>query len=144
MVYSRAREEHDQNLRSVLNRSKEKVVRLNEDNLEVGVAQLSYFRHIISSEGLKQDPAKVRAVKDMEPPQNKAELETVLGMVNYLSKFGPNLSEFTSPMRKLLVKDVELSWDYLQSQVFDKVKEVITQSPGPILSYYDHNKNVAL
>jgi hypothetical protein len=110
----------------------------------VGVAQLSYFRHIISSEGLKQDPAKVRAVKDMEPPQNKAELETVLGMVNYLSKFGPNLSEFTSPMRKLLVKDVELSWDYLQSQVFDKVKEVITQSPGPILSYYDHNKNVAL
>ena len=86
----------------------------------MGVTQLSYFAHIISSEGLKPDPAKVHAVNDMEPPQNKAELETVLGMVNYLSKFGPNLSEITSPMRKLLVKDVEWSWEYPQSQVFDR------------------------
>jgi hypothetical protein len=40
-------------------------------------------------------------------PTNKAELETILGMVNYLSKFAPNLSEITSSMRKLLLKNVE-------------------------------------
>ena len=37
----------------------------------------------------------------MQPPQNKAELETILGMVNYLSKFAPNLSEITSPIKEV-------------------------------------------
>ena len=50
----------------------------------------------------------------MQPPQNKAELETILGMVNYMSKFAPNLSEITSPLRKLLVKDVHFAWDQPQ------------------------------
>jgi len=144
LVFGHTREEHDKNLRSVLVRSKKKGIKLNEDKLEVGLTEVPYFGHIISAEGLKPDPSKVRAVKDMQPPQNKAELETILGMVNYLSKFAPNLSEITSPLRKLLVKDVHFAWDQPQEQAFQKVKDVITQSPGPILSYYDHKKELTL
>lgn len=142
LVYGRTRQEHDKNLRSVLERSIEKGIRLNEDKLEVGVTQVPYFGHIISSEGLKPDPSKVSAVKDMQPPRNKAELETVLGMINYLAKFAPNLSEITSPLRSLLVKDVQFSWDHPQAQAFEKVKEVITQSP--VLAYFDHDKDLTL
>ena len=31
----------------------------------------------------------------MEPPKNKKELETILGMINYMSKFLPNLAAVT-------------------------------------------------
>ena len=47
-------------------------------------------------------------------------------------------------MRKLLLKNVEFSWDYPQSLAFQKVKDIITQSPGPVLSYYDHTKKLTL
>ena len=38
----------------------------------------------------------------MKPPENRYELVTVMGMVNYLSKFAPNLADVTSPMRQML------------------------------------------
>lgn len=99
----------------VVMNTKEKGIKLKEDKLEVDLTEAPYFGHITSAEGLKSDPSKVRAVKDMQPaPQNKAELETILGMVNYLSKFAQNLSEITSPLRKLLIKDVHFAWDQPQ------------------------------
>ena len=97
LVFGHTREEHDQNLEAILKRSREKGVKLNEDKLEVGVSELEYFGHIVTSEALKPDSAKVTAVRDMQAPTYKAELETILGRVNYLSKFAPNLSEVTSP-----------------------------------------------
>ena len=78
----------------------------------------------------------------MEPPKNKAELETLLGMVNYLSKFAPNLSQVTSPMRQLLTKNAEFIWDQIQNDAFEKVKCVLTQTP--VLAYFDPDKPVTI
>jgi hypothetical protein len=47
-------------------------------------------------------------------------------------------------LRKLLVKDVHFAWDQPLEQSFQKVKDVISQSPGPVLSYYDHKKELTL
>ena len=102
LVYGKSREEHDKNLKAVLERSRQKGIKYNSDKLVVGVSEVDYFGHLLTSEGLKPDPSKVSAIKDMQPPCNKAELETVLGMINYLAKFSPNLSEVTTPMRQLL------------------------------------------
>ncbi len=142
IVHGRTRQEHDQNLHEALRRISGSGIKLNEDKLDVGVSEVQYFGHLLTSDGLKPDPAKVSAIRDMDPPCNRAELETVLGMINYLSKFAPNLAEITSPMRKLLVKDVIFSWDKPQDTAFQKVKDLITQSP--VLSYYDSKKPLTL
>ena len=63
-------------------------------------------------------------------------------MVNYLSKFSPNLSEITSPLRSLLKKETEFLWDEPQSRAFERVKQTVTQSP--VLVYYDPNKELTL
>jgi hypothetical protein len=47
----------------------------------------------------------------MEPPSNKSELQTIMGMITYLSKFAPNLANITSQLRQLLLKDTEFIWD---------------------------------
>ena len=82
-------------------------MKLNPDKLEVGATEVQYFGHIISSEGLKPDPSKVKAVQDMSPPINKKELQNMLGVINYLAKFAPQLWETTRPMRDLLKENVE-------------------------------------
>lgn len=56
----------------------------------------------MSADGLKHDPDKIAAIRDMEHPRDCKELETVLGIINYLAKFSPNLSEITHLMPQLL------------------------------------------
>ena len=59
--------------------------------------------------------------------QHSTELQTILGLANYLAKFAPNLSDITAPMRDLLKKDIEFLWDSQQEIAFNKMKEVITK-----------------
>ncbi|KAL0158769.1 hypothetical protein M9458_046845, partial [Cirrhinus mrigala] len=82
LVYGRDKEEHDTNLRAMLQRTRERVLKLNPDKCRVGVQEVSYFGHRLSGEGISPDPQK-----------SKPELETILGMVNYLARFTPHLSE---------------------------------------------------
>ncbi len=105
LVYGKTREEHDENLKRVLQRTREKGVKLNPEKLEVGMSEVRYSDHILSADGLKPDPNKVTAIQNMEAPHDKSELQTVLGMINYLARFAPNLSSLTSPMRQLLARD---------------------------------------
>ena len=93
---------------------------------------MPYFGHLISSKGLKPDPEKVSAIINMEPPHNINELQTVLGMINYLTGFSPNLAEITAPMRSLLKQDSEFLWDSPQDEAFNKVKQIITQTPADL------------
>ncbi|XP_061167817.1 uncharacterized protein LOC133176762 [Saccostrea echinata] len=117
---------------------------MNKEKLQVGVQEVEYFGHILSAEGLKPDPSKVAAIKDMEPPSNKSELQTIMGMITYLSKFAPNLANIASPLRQLLLKDREFVWDAPQVQAFQKVKDLITRTPGPLLTYFYPGKPVVL
>uniref|UniRef100_A0AAQ4QML5 Reverse transcriptase RNase H-like domain-containing protein n=1 Tax=Gasterosteus aculeatus aculeatus TaxID=481459 RepID=A0AAQ4QML5_GASAC len=80
----------------------------------------------------------------MAPPRSKAELETRLGMVTNLSKFAPRLSETIAPLRQLLKENSEFMWDSNQDAAFHQIKDLITQEPGPVLTYFDHAKEVRL
>ncbi|XP_052809638.1 uncharacterized protein K02A2.6-like [Mya arenaria] len=142
LIYGRTRAEHDNNLKAVLDRARDKGIRFNVDKCRIGLSEIPYFGHMVTSSGLKADTAKIEAIGKIKTPKNRAELETFLGMVTYLQKFAPNLSEITSPMRDLLKKDIEFVWDQPQINAFTKVKQVITKSPN--LAYFDPKKPVYL
>ncbi|RXN11580.1 Retrovirus-related Pol poly from transposon [Labeo rohita] len=144
LVYGRTKKEHDDNLYAMLQRSREKGVKLNPEKSIVSATEVRYFGHCLSAEGIKPDPEKVSAIKNMEPPKSKAELETVLGMINYLSKFVPCLSDINSPLRLLLKQSSEFIWDSQHDDAFQKMKELITKEPGPILACYDPQKELHL
>ena len=91
--------------------------------------------HVISADGIKPDPVKVSAVVNMSSPQNKEELRSFLGLVNYLGKFIPNLADLTVPLCWLLKKDNDWISDYPQMQAYDKLKSEITNAP--VLKYFD-------
>ncbi|XP_062582944.1 uncharacterized protein LOC134244705 [Saccostrea cucullata] len=139
LVFGQTKEEHDRNLRSY---KVKRGVKLNKDKLEVGVTKVKNFDHLLTSEGVGPDPDKVSAVRDMKPPRDKSELETFLGMVTYSAKFAPNLSEITSPLKMLLAKDVIFHWDSSQVEAFDKVKDLITNSPSPRFHQYIYGRKV--
>ena len=142
LVYGSSKEQHDTNLRSVLLRARSKGVKFNADKAVICVSEVPYFGHILSSKGLKADPEKISAILNMEPPRDRNELQTVLGMITYLSRFAPSLSEITTPIRSHTRENTEFIWDSSQQQAFDKVKQTITQAP--VLVYYDPHKPLTL
>lgn len=144
LVFGKTKLDHDRHLRAMLQRTRERGVRLNPDKCHICVSAVSYFGHTLSHEGIKPDPQKVNAVQEMQPPRNKAELETILGMVNYLSRFAPHLSEINAPLRQLLKHDSEFVWDAIHDGAFKRMKDLITQQPGPVLSYFDPEKELRL
>ncbi|XP_056135369.1 G2/mitotic-specific cyclin-B2-like [Lampris incognitus] len=77
-------------------------MKLNRDKCKIGLSEISYIGHVLSKDGLKPDMGKVRAIQEIPEPQDKTELQRIMGMVQYLAKFIPNLAEVSPPLRKLL------------------------------------------
>ena len=49
---------------------------------------------------------KVQAIKYAAPPTNSSELQSFLGLANFIRKFVPDFAKFASPLYGLLRKEV--------------------------------------
>ena len=91
-----------------------------------------------SKDGLRTDQEKVRAIVEMPRLTDKAGVQRLLGMVNNVNKFIPNLSDLTTPLRTLLHQDVLWHSEKQQETSFKAIKESVTLAP--VLGYYDVQK----
>ena len=131
-----ARTDHDRKLVALLNRCEEKGIVLNRDKFRLRLTEVSYVGHLITSEGLKVDPKKVEAIQKMPRPTDRSGVKRIMGMLNYLQKFAPNLSKVDAPLRELLKQDVPFQWDESYHGVcLDKIKKMLCDAP--ILKYFD-------
>ena len=106
------------------------------------VTEVTYLGHKLTGEGVPPDQSKVEAIINMPAPQDKAGVQRLLGMVNYLAKFIPGMSEITAPLRELLKKNVHWHWTEKHQEAFEKIKEIL--SANRVLRYYDVTKPVIL
>lgn len=142
LVWGATEQEHDERVVNVLNRAREINLKLKKEKTKVKVTSVDYMGHKITSDGLKADPEKVRAILQMPTPKDKKDLQRFLGMVQYLAKFIPHLSELASPLRVLLKKESEWCWFEQHQEAYEKVKRACGEQP--VLRYYDVSKEVTL
>lgn len=134
------RKEHDETLRKVLERAKEKNVRFNINKAQIALERVKYLGHIFSYNQIQPDPERLLAIEKMERPKNKKDLQTFLGVVNFMRSFIPNLADLTAPLRELLKKNALFSWTELHDRVIDNIKKCILNSN--ILIPYDISKEL--
>ena len=96
----------------------------------------------MSADGIKLDPAKVDAIINMPLPKSKADLQRFMGMVNYIGKFLPNLSQITAPLRNMAKKDTLFDLRQPQINAIHNLKQLIT-SP-PCFKFYNPNLRTRL
>lgn len=142
LIYAKNSTELEQTTAEVLKRIEAAGLTLNKQKCEFGVNKIKFLGHMLSAKGVEIDPEKADTINKLRAPENKTELQRILGMVTYLAKFIPNLSEITHPLRKLLEKESEWVWTNHQSKAFDKIKNAL--SSPPVLRFYDVNKDVTL
>ena len=93
-----------------------------------------FLGHHITTEGVRPDPHKVKAILEMPEPTNVADIRRVMGMANYLGKFLPHLSSFTQPLKDLLSEKTEWCWGAPQREAFQKLKTELS-SPRVLAVY---------
>ena len=71
-------------------------------------------------------------------------MERLLGTVNYLGKFIPNLATVTAPIRVLLRKDIEFQWSHKQDEAFQEIKNILSKDGGPVLRFFDVQKPITI
>ena len=144
LIWGCSEQEHDQRLEAAVQRCKKINLTLNEEKCEFNVGEVCYCGHYFTKDGVKPDVSKIRAIQEMPAPSTKKDVERLLGTVNYLAKFVPNLSSVTAPIRELLRKDTEFQWSHEQDKAFKEIKEILTRQPGPVLKFFDVTKPITV
>ncbi|KAJ8877734.1 hypothetical protein PR048_022189 [Dryococelus australis] len=132
------KEKHDEHLKAVMERALKISVRFNKHKCIIGVQQVCYMGHIVSARDIHSDATKVDAIHCMDVPTCKKDVERLLGVITYLSKFLPNLADATAPLRVLLRNEVVWHWEHEKEDVFTRLKYLLDTTP--VLKYYDVNK----
>ena len=135
-----AKLDHDVKLKCLLERCRTVGIRLNRDKMKLHQTSVTFLGHLVTAEGLKPDPEKVRAIDDMTRPTDVEGVQRINGFVNYLAKFLPKLSDVTEPIRQLTRKDVPWNWSESQENAFQEMKSLVKKAP--VLAYFDNEKTV--
>ena len=69
-TYEEAVKNHDENMLALLKQCQEKNIKLNKDKFKFKCKEISFLGHTLTQNGLKIDPAKVKAITKMERPQD--------------------------------------------------------------------------
>ena len=115
---------------------------MNLDKCKFNADKLIYLGHEISARGIEPDDAKIKAIMEMSEPSDKKGIQNLLGLINYVAKFLPKLSKFTSPLRELLQKDVQWHWEEHYKKSLENVKELL--SSDRCLASFDVSKPVTI
>ena len=90
--------DHNIKLRKLLQRYRDRGMRLNAGKLNLRQTSISFLGHMITSDGLHPDPKKVEAIKEMPCPTDVKGVQRLGGFVNYLAKFLPHISDVMAPI----------------------------------------------
>jgi transposase InsO family protein len=132
--------DHDKNLRALLDRCREKNIKLNREKIQLHRESISYMGHVLTSSGMRPDPQKIEAIIQMPIPNDKKALQRALGMMQFLGRYCPNYSTVTAPLREMLHHSNEFHWTERHTQAFDKLKEILVSNN--VLAYYSPSKEL--
>lgn len=136
-VATKTWEEHLNLLDKVLSLLEDANLKLKANKCSFGARKVIFFGHELSSDGIRQDPTKLRAISNLPVPTNADEVRKVLGLFGYYRRFVPNHAQLEEPMRRLTRKDEPFRWDAEQVETFHALETAMLKNTT--LAHFDHN-----
>ncbi|WVZ52961.1 hypothetical protein U9M48_003959, partial [Paspalum notatum var. saurae] len=129
LVYSKSEEEHEEHLRTVLNRLREHQLYAKFSKCAFWLWEVSFLGHILSEKGVAVDPSKVEDVLNWKPPETITEIRSFLGLAGYYRRFIKDFSKTVKPMTSLTKKNAKYLWDPKCEEAFTSLKKSLTSAP---------------
>ncbi|GBM22032.1 Retrovirus-related Pol polyprotein from transposon 297 [Araneus ventricosus] len=142
IIVGRTFQEHLNNIRKVFQRLQNANLKLSPKKCRFFRKEVSYLGHIISSDGVKTDPEKTKAVVDWPRPETVYDLRSFLGLCTYYRRFVRNFSAIARPLHKLTEARSSFNWIEECEKSFNSLKQALITSP--ILTYPRTDKEFIL
>ena len=138
LIFSKTREEHLQHLDQILSLLEDNHYYIKLKKCSFMQPEVRFLGHVISQDGIKVDPDKIKVVKEWTRPKDKTEIRSLLGFGNYFRKFIYKYSEMVLPLTNLTHKKTPTTWDDNCEQAFLNLKNAIINAP--VLKHPDINE----
>ncbi|GKA56835.1 putative reverse transcriptase domain-containing protein [Tanacetum coccineum] len=100
---------------------------------------VQFLGHLIDSQGLHVDPAKIEAVKNWTSPTTPTEIRQFLGLAGYYRRFIKDFSKIAKSLTELTQKNKKYIWGKDQESAFQLLKQKLCEAP--ILALPEGNDN---
>ncbi|GJU12849.1 putative reverse transcriptase domain-containing protein [Tanacetum coccineum] len=129
LIYSKNKKEHEEHLKLILELLKKEELYAKFSKCEFWIPKVQFLGHVIDSEGIHVDPAKIESIKDWTSPKSPTEIHQFLGLAGYYRRFIEGFSKIAKPMTKLTQKKVKFEWGDKQEAAFQLLKQKLCSAP---------------
>ena len=131
VVKSKEVEDHIADLRKVLERTRKYGLKMNPTKCAFGVSAGQFLGFLVHERGIEVTQRSIDAIKKIQPPEDKKQLQKLIGKVNFIRRFISNLSGRLDPFTPLLwlKTDQEFTWGAEQQKALDNIKAYLSSPP---------------
>ncbi|XP_042972766.1 uncharacterized protein LOC122304569 [Carya illinoinensis] len=128
LIYSRDEEAHLLHLQLTFDILRANQLYAKLSKCAFACLEVAYLGHLISGQGVRADPEKIKAMLNWPPPQSLKALRGFLGLTGYYRRFVKGYEAITATLTNLLKKD-SFTWDETAQAAFDKLKTAMSEPP---------------
>ncbi|KAH9324652.1 hypothetical protein KI387_004830 [Taxus chinensis] len=128
LIYSKTWEEHLQHVNKVLEVLEKHTLYAKPSKCSFGVQEVEYLGHIVSHEGVKVDPLKIKAMVEWPRPKTLKNLRGFLRLTRSYRRFVWGYGRITTPLTALL-KKYAFHWTNVATKPFEQLKEAMCNTP---------------
>ncbi len=128
-IFSPSLQVHTQHVRRVLQHLLENKLFVKAEKCEFHAESVTFLGHIISTRGIKPDPAKVEAVAMWPVPDSRKALQRFLGFANFYRRYIRNFGQIAAPLTALTSTKVIFRWNPDAQVAFDALKSRFVSAP---------------
>ncbi|GJU48093.1 putative reverse transcriptase domain-containing protein [Tanacetum coccineum] len=139
LIYSKSKQEHEGHLKLILKLLKMEELYAKFSKCEFCIPKVQFLDHVIDSQGIHVDPAKIKSIKDWASPKTPTEIRQFLGLAGYYRRFIEGFSKISNSMTKLTQKGVKFEWGDKEEGAFQLLKQKLCSAP--ILALPEGAKN---
>jgi hypothetical protein len=109
IVFSTSDDENLQHLKKTYEKCRRYGISLNPKKSQFSMEEGKFLGHIVSLEGIKIDPKRVKAIQQIDISRNKKSIQSFIGKINFLRRFIPNFAKIIKYITNMLKKDAEIN-----------------------------------
>nr|GEX60859.1 putative reverse transcriptase domain-containing protein [Tanacetum cinerariifolium] len=118
LIYSKSKEDHEEHLNLILELLKKEELYAKFSKCKFWLPKMQFLGHVIDSEGIHVDPAKIESIKDWASPMTPTKIRQFLGLAGYYRRFIEGFSKIAKPMTKLTQKSMKFDWGEKEEAAF--------------------------
>ncbi|GJU47784.1 putative reverse transcriptase domain-containing protein [Tanacetum coccineum] len=123
LIYSRNKKEHKEHRKVILELLKKEELYAKFSKCELWIPKVQFLSHVIDSQGIHVDPAKIKSIKDWASSKTPTEIHQFLGLAGYYRRFIEGFLKIAKSMTKLTQKVVKFNWGDKEEAAFQLIKQ---------------------